>query len=216
MAAESPDTAPEVGDRAAGVLAPESDLFEDLDASGFGAALAAALRANLSARSRRSARRVRLATALARIPMVATARWLGRDVEPPVPVDPKDRRFADPAWSANPAFYSVRLAYLAAVPARASRRRRLTSGDETGRKAALAVDLLLDAVAPTNFLPTNPAALKRAFDTGGRQPGSRVSANFLDDLVNNDGRPRQVDTSGVRGRREPGGDAVARSSTATS
>ena len=52
------------------------------------------------------------ATDLARIPMVAATRWFGRDIESPVPVDPKDRRFADPAWSTNPWFYGVRLAYL--------------------------------------------------------------------------------------------------------
>ena len=34
----------------------------------------------------------------------------------------------------------------------------------------MALDLLIDALAPTNFLPTNPAALQRAFDTAGREP----------------------------------------------
>ena len=60
-------------------------------------------------------------------------------------------------------------------------------------KAELAASFLLDACSPTNFLATNPAALKRAFDTGGISliAGAR---NFLDDLVHNHGRPRQVDT----------------------
>ena len=51
-----------------------------------------------------------------------------------------------------------------------------------------------DALAPTNFLPRNPAALKKAFETGG---GSVLAGarNFVDDLVHNGGRPRQVDTS---------------------
>jgi polyhydroxyalkanoate synthase subunit PhaC len=51
-----------------------------------------------------------------------------------------------------------------------------------------------DALAPTNFLPGNPAALKKAFDTGG---GSVLAGtrNFASDLVRNGGRPRQVDTS---------------------
>ena len=49
------------------------------------------------------------------------------------------------------------------------------------RKAGMFVDFMLDALAPTNFLPTNPAALKRAFDTGG---GSLVAGarQFLDDV----------------------------------
>ena len=61
-------------------------------------------------------------------------------------------------------------------------------------KAELATGFLLDALAPTNFLLTNPAAVKRAMETGGASlvAGTR---NFIDDLLNNGGRPRQVDTS---------------------
>ena len=60
-------------------------------------------------------------------------------------------------------------------------------------KARLASDLVLAALAPTNYLATNPAALKRAFDTGGASlvAGAR---NFLGDLRDNKGMPRQVDT----------------------
>ena len=35
------------------------------------------------------------------------------------------------------------------------------------QKAELAVAFVFDALAPTNFLPANPAAVKRAFETGG-------------------------------------------------
>ena len=58
----------------------------------------------------------------------------------------------------------------------------------------MATELMLDALAPTNFLPTNPAALKRAFDTAGMSL-AKGARNFADDLVNNEGRPRQVDDS---------------------
>ena len=60
-------------------------------------------------------------------------------------------------------------------------------------KARLITSLLVDALAPTNFLPTNPAALKVALETGVR--ASRGTRNFVDDLLHNGGRPRQVDTS---------------------
>lgn len=40
--------------------------------------------------------------------------------------------------------------------------------EATRAKAQFAVSVLADALAPTNLLLTNPAALKRAFDTGGR------------------------------------------------
>ena len=62
-------------------------------------------------------------------------------------------------------------------------------------KAKLGLDLMLDAVAPSNFLLTNPTALKRAFDTAGVSllKGAR---NFTSDLLKNRGMPSQVDTSG--------------------
>ena len=89
----------EVAERAAGVLAPESDLFEDLDAAGFGDALTQALRSSVMNPAAPARATLQLATDLARIPMVAATKWFGRDIDAPVPVDPKDRRFADPAWS---------------------------------------------------------------------------------------------------------------------
>jgi polyhydroxyalkanoate synthase len=55
-----------------------------------------------------------------------------------------------------------------------------------------AVRLLTEALAPTNLLLGNPAAIKRAFETGGASliHGLR---NFLDDLRNNNGMPQTVD-----------------------
>jgi polyhydroxyalkanoate synthase len=111
-----------------------------------------------------------------------------------VPPGEKDKRFADQAWDGNPGYFALRQAYLAT--------RRLGEdllaagrGDPlTDQKAQLAMSFAFDALAPTNFLPTNPAALKKAFDTGGASvlAGAR---NFLDDLARNGSRPRQVDTS---------------------
>jgi polyhydroxyalkanoate synthase len=188
-------SAHEIAERAAAVLAPESDQFADLDAVGFGDALTKALRSALAHPVGPARATVRLAGDLSRIPLVATARWLGSDIEPPVPLDAKDRRFADPAWTTNPAFYALRMAYLAA--ARCARDVVAGAGldDDAARKAELATGFLLDALAPTNFPATNPAVLKRAFDTGGVSlvKGART---FVDDLLHNGGRPRQVDASG--------------------
>ena len=52
-------------------------------------------------------------------------------------------------------------------------------------------------MAPTNFLPTNPAALVRAFETAG---GSllRGARNFVHDVVENKGWPSQVDRGAFR------------------
>jgi len=71
------------------------------------------------------------------------------------------------------------------------------TGKEDDAKAALATGFLLDALAPTNFLLTNPAALKRMFETGGASLVAGAS-HFVDDMLNNKGRPRQVDTRPFR------------------
>ena len=62
------------------------------------------------------------------------------------------------------------------------------------RKAEFAAQLLTDALAPTNFLLTNPAAIERCFETAGLST-VRGFRNFLHDLLHNDGWPRQVDRS---------------------
>ncbi|WP_346276657.1 alpha/beta fold hydrolase [Pseudonocardia sp.] len=185
----------DVADRAADVLAPESGLIADSDVAEFGKALSLAARGAVANPAGLVALSSRLALDLARIPPVALARWLGGKVEPPLPVNPKDKRFADPAWTDNPAFFSIRQAYQALSRLAED----LVDGADlepaTAAKARMAMGLLLDTVAPTNFLPTNPAALKRAFDTGGASL-LRGARHFVDDLLNNGGRPRQVDTGG--------------------
>src|SRR3954447_13780040 len=103
-----------LAERAAGVLAPESALFEDLDAAGFGDALRRALRATLTHPVPALSASLRLAGDLARVPAATAASWLRPGAPPPVPLAPRDRRFADPAWSGNPLFYAARLGYLAA------------------------------------------------------------------------------------------------------
>jgi polyhydroxyalkanoate synthase subunit PhaC len=183
----------EVADRAANVLAPESAEFSSPDVADLGKALAMAVRGSFADGGGVDAT-ARFWTRMATIPGLVLGRWLGQDVTPAVDVDAKDRRFTDPAWTGNPAFYSLRLAYAAAV---AYTNEIVESGGLDERmleKARVTAGLFQDALAPTNFLALNPAALKKAFETGGRSilDGTR---NFLDDLINNSGRPRQVDTT---------------------
>ncbi|HYN72375.1 MAG TPA: alpha/beta fold hydrolase, partial [Nakamurella sp.] len=195
MAPELPETLREVAERAANVLAPEADLFEDNDTAGFRDALTQALRASLRHPARPVRAGIDLTADLVKIPVVSSLRWLGRSPQPPVEVDPKDRRFAAPAWDTNPLFYGIRLAYLAAARSARDVVSSASLEAEASRKAMVALDLLIDAAAPTNFLPTNPAALQRAFDTAGASliKGAR---NFVGDVRHNGGKPSQVDTSG--------------------
>ena len=127
-----PASARDVAERAAGVLGPESSLFEDLDAAGFGDALTQAIRATVTNPLVPVQAASQLAADLAQIPLVAATRWFGRETEPPVPVDARDRRFADQAWTDNPLFYGVRLAYLVVQPVRPGGGGRVEPGSRRG------------------------------------------------------------------------------------
>lgn len=107
--------------------------------------------------------------------------------------DRKDWRFKDDAWSTHPFYKRVGQAYLAWSDAL----NRLADGAEnwqTRERAKLATDILTSAASPTNTFWGNPAALKRALETGG-QSILEGAQHYLEDLVNNGGMPSQVDDS---------------------
>jgi polyhydroxyalkanoate synthase len=133
---------------------------------------------------------VRLATAWTDV----AARTLAGDLDEPVAVGPKDIRFDDPAWSRNPLFRLLLETYLASAQLLRDVVDAAEMDDPAAPKARFAATLVADAIAPTNYLPTNPAALKECFDTAG---GSVVQGlrNFASDLVENDGWPKQVDAT---------------------
>jgi polyhydroxyalkanoate synthase len=194
MNAPGGDTAWRAGADASEVLAPEADLLARLDPADFGESVLSVLGRAALRPAEVAKAWARFGTALAKVWPAATARWLGSRQAPPLPDDPGDRRFADPCWDGNPAYFALRQGYLAA---RRLGKELLTAGRGdplTDEKAALAVGFGFDALAPTNFLAANPAALRRAFETGGTSvlAGAR---NFAEDLIRNGGRPRQVDTS---------------------
>jgi polyhydroxyalkanoate synthase subunit PhaC len=172
-------------------LAPEAGEFASLDAAGFGEATASVLMRAARHPLDLAAAMTRYSASLLRIGPAATARWFGLDAEAPVPVA-SDKRFADRTWSDNPAFFALRQAYLAAVQLNRDLLAAGAGDRKADLKAELATGFVLDALAPTNFLLTNPAALKRAFETGGTSLAAGA-ANFLYDLRTNGGRPRQVD-----------------------
>jgi polyhydroxyalkanoate synthase subunit PhaC len=187
------DTGLDVEARAAAV-APESGMFGSLDLAGLGAALAGAAQRAASRPGEMASAVARFWRRAAGIGPAAVAQWLGASAEPPVAV-PADRRFADPAWSGNPFFFALLQGYLAAGQLGADMRSAGRSEDSvTDAKAELAAGFVFDALAPTNFLLTNPAAIKRAFETGGASV-ARGARNFVADVLTHGGMPRQVDTS---------------------
>jgi len=186
------DTAWQAAEDAAEAVGPEAGLFASVDMASFGESMLAVLTRAATHPVEIGEAGVRFWATLARIGQNTVARSVGSDAPPPIHAG-SDKRFTDPAWEDNPGFFALRQAYLA-VRNFADDVLVAGHGDPVSdRKAEMAVGFLLDASSPTNFLLTNPAALKRAFETGG---GSVLSGarNFLDDLANNGGRPRQVDT----------------------
>jgi polyhydroxyalkanoate synthase len=105
-----------------------------------------------------------------------------------------DRRFTDPAWTSNPAFRMVQQSYVAS--AQALDRVVAAMGDSRSgtraEQARFAATIVTSAAAPTNFLMSNPAALKRAFETGGMSLG-RGARNFVHDVRHNGGMPSMTE-----------------------
>lgn len=137
----------------------------------------------------------RFASNAAMLPMGVLDRALNPKSTPPLPVNPKDRRFSDPAWENNAAFFAMRQYYLAVGDYLEGLLAAGNQGDTVDdQKAAMALRFLMDSMAPTNFLPTNPAALVKAFQTGGRSVLDGAK-HAVDDVVNRGGRPMKVDRS---------------------
>ena len=98
------------------------------------------------------------------------------------PVPSKDKRFKDPAWSENPMFDMMRQSYLVT----SDWMNGLVSSVEdvdprTKRRAEFFTKLLTDAFSPSNFLASNPAALKAMAETNGESLVKGMQ-NFAADL----------------------------------
>lgn len=183
---------PDAGRAAAG---RHVGLFEDSDVPEFGRALAGAMTRAVRHPRDLAAAGVTYANDMAKLGPAAINRLLGARPAPE-PADRRpDKRFADAAWTENPAFHVLREAYLAACRLGDDVLDAGSKNPTVDAKARLAWQMLADSLAPTNFLLTNPVALRRAAETGGRSLVAGLG-NFGRDLVSNGGRPRQVDNRG--------------------
>src|SRR5262245_16400820 len=191
------ETAWQAAEAAAASLAPDADLFGSVDAAGLGSSTFSVLRRAVAKPTATASATMRFWTSMAMAGPVAAARWMGMAAPPQVPGPDRDKRFADPTWSDNPAFYAIRQAHLATSRLVSDLLEAGSGNAADDAKAALATGFLMDALAPTNFLLTNPAALKRIFETGGASLVAGTS-HFVDDVLNNKGRPRQGDTRPFR------------------
>jgi polyhydroxyalkanoate synthase subunit PhaC len=100
-----------------------------------------------------------------------------------------DRRFRHSAWSENVLFDYIRQSYLLSAEAILSAVNRI---DGLNPKAAHKVEFytrqFVDAMAPSNFLATNPEVLQTTIETGGENL-LRGLTNLLDDLERGGGQP---------------------------
>ena len=103
------------------------------------------------------------------------ARMQGADTPPLVEPERSDRRFKDQAWSEDLLFDYIKQSYLLSARWLRSLVRDVPGLDPKDQeKVDFYTRQFISAVAPSNFLLTNPAVLRKAKETGGR--------NLLDGL----------------------------------
>jgi polyhydroxyalkanoate synthase subunit PhaC len=138
-------------------------------------------------------------------PKVATEQWLsflgelGSIVAGKSERAPKsgDRRFSDATWKESALHSGLLKAYLAWGDAVSGLVDKTSLSEIDKARAHLVTEILIDAVAPTNSMLTNPAAVRKFVDTGGRSLWYGLK-NYFDDLAKNGGMPSMVDQSAFK------------------
>ncbi|OKO67637.1 alpha/beta fold hydrolase [Bradyrhizobium sp. NAS96.2] len=138
-------------------------------------------------------------------PKVATEQWLsfvselgsiaaGKSERAP---KAGDKRFVDPTWKESSLHSGLLKAYLAWGEAVNGLVDKTSLSDIDKQRAHLITEILIDAVAPTNTMITNPAAVRKFIDTGGQSLWSGLK-NYIGDLTQNRGMPSMVDMSAFK------------------
>ena len=93
----------------------------------------------------------------------------------------KDRRFADPAWTANPMAAFTAAVYLLNAKTLAAMADAVETDDKTRARIRFTVEQLTAAAAPSNFMALNAEAQKKALETNGESI-SKGLQNLLKDM----------------------------------
>jgi polyhydroxyalkanoate synthase subunit PhaC len=133
-----------------------------------------------------------LAAAEASVALDVTRLLLGSAEPPAVAPPPSDRRFADRAWKENPFLRGALGTYVASSQFARKMLDAAELSPQDHRKASFALEVALDAAAPSNLPWLNPSVVKEAVDTGGLS-AARGLATFADDVISNRGQPRQFE-----------------------
>lgn len=98
-----------------------------------------------------------------------------------------DPRFSNPMWQSHPYFSFVKDQYLQNAAALRSAARSMDGLAAVEQKRlSFFTDQIIDMMAPTNFLGTNPDALERAIETDGQSLIDGLE-NLISDLEDNQG-----------------------------
>jgi len=117
-----------------------------------------------------------------------TRRMLGQELEPVVEPDKDDRRFKDEAWTENTVFDFIKQSYLLSARWLQSTVNEVEGLDEkTAKKVDFYTRQFVDAMAPSNFLMTNPEVLRETIDSKGENLVNGLQ-NLLHDLEQGEGK----------------------------
>jgi len=117
-----------------------------------------------------------------------TRRMLGQELEPVVEPDKDDRRFKDEAWTENTVFDFIKQSYLLSARWLQSTVNEVEGLDEkTAKKVDFYTRQFVDAMAPSNFLMTNPEVLRETIDSKGENLVNGLQ-NLLNDLEQGEGK----------------------------
>jgi polyhydroxyalkanoate synthase subunit PhaC len=98
---------------------------------------------------------------------VAAKRLAGEEPAPVVAPDPRDKRFADPEWSQNQFFDFLKQVYLLTVQWSERLVKDAEVDEQTRQKAAFYIKQIGNAIAPSNFVLTNPELLRETLEAKG-------------------------------------------------
>ncbi|WGR59889.1 class I poly(R)-hydroxyalkanoic acid synthase [Paracoccus ferrooxidans] len=117
----------------------------------------------------------------------AQAAFARGTLTPPPSEGPRDRRFANPLWEAHPFFNFIKRQYQINAQALQEAASALDLPEMTDRRRIeWFTRQMIDMMAPTNFLATNPDALEKAVETEGESL-VRGLENLVRDVEQNSG-----------------------------
>ena len=108
-------------------------------------------------------------------------RAMGQETAPVATPVKGDRRFSDPAWSDEPVYDYLKQAYLLAARQLQDFVAAAPVDDATRAQVDFASRQMMNALAPTNFVHTNPQVARRTVESGGLNLMTGLS-NLLEDV----------------------------------